>query len=221
MLNLVLVSGGYDSTVLSRFILKNKDNVVLYHCNFIDCNTSSQYYSFSILNREETLKFLNNKPENVDVLFSKISALKELDYDNIDGKIVRSSYIPSRNSMLVLDAVNKVYGKYPKDTKITIYLGLIKTNPQFPDGTIDWLNSINKLLEVEFGDRVHVECPFIDLDKDDVYKILDLYFQGKSIKEICKKLNYTGDRSNDKIGKLIYSIKNGVSHQDILKYFKG
>lgn len=171
MLNLVLVSGGYDSTVLSRFILKNKDNVVLYHCNFIDCNTSSQYYSFSILNREETLKFLNNKPENVDVLFSKISALKELDYDNIDGKIVRSSYIPSRNSMLVLDAVNKVYGKYPKDTKITIYLGLIKTNPQFPDGTIDWLNSINKLLEVEFGDRVHVECPFIDLDKDDVYKI--------------------------------------------------
>ena len=67
MLNLVLVSGGYDSTVLSRFILKNKDNVVLYHCNFIDCNTSSQYYSFSILNREETLKFLNKS-----ILFSSI-----------------------------------------------------------------------------------------------------------------------------------------------------
>ena len=73
----------------------------------------------------------------------------------------------------------------------------------------------NNIKAYIFDDKV------ITYSKDDVYKILDLYFQGKSIKEICKKLNYTGDRSNDKIGKLIYSIKNGVAHQDILEYFKG
>lgn len=173
MVNIVLSSGGYDSTVLLAWC-KNlwKDKKVeyyLYHCCLIDDTVKSETSDFEIINEAETKLFIENN--NEPIINSKLHLLKENSYDDFGGEKRRSSYIPARNSLLVLDAINKFYATHDKDEELTIFIGLIKTNPTFPDGNAEWLVKLNDFLKVEFKGKVTVLAPFLDYDKDYIYKV--------------------------------------------------
>lgn len=91
---------------------------------------------------------------------------KEFDYfDKMRSKIEKDGFNPCRNARFVLELINRVY---PKDANI--YIGLI-ANTEFIDTTQKWVDAINAYLRVEFGDKYKVIAPFIDKDKDEVYRI--------------------------------------------------
>lgn len=170
---IVLNSGGYDSTVLLKYckkLWKGNELYYVYHCCLIDDDVYNNFGMHKIVNEAETKLFIeNNKDE--PVINSKLHLFKENSFDEIGGEQVRSSYIPARNSLLVLDAINKFYSTHDKNEKLTIFIGLIKTEPMFPDGNAKWLCRLNDFLEVEFGGKVTVIAPFIDYDKDYIYKL--------------------------------------------------
>ena len=64
------------------------------------------------------------------------------------------------------DIIAKLYVGEP----LNIYLGIIKNFPRYPDCTHEWLEALNSFLSIEFP-NVKVLAPFIDLTKDDVFKI--------------------------------------------------
>ena len=79
MVNIVLSSGGYDSTVLLAWC-KNlwKDKKVeyyLYHCCLIDDTVKSEDSDFKIINEAETKWLIKNNHE--PIINSKLHLLKE------------------------------------------------------------------------------------------------------------------------------------------------
>lgn len=147
MKHIVLLSGGYDSSVLLEHLKKDLNiHPLIFHENIKYPNGTS--------NQGET-----NCLSNESNIFSTM-------YFN---KLGSSDYIPARNSILVLHCVNSICTKEIED--VTIYIGLIKNFPRFPDGSSEWLESINNLLKIEFGGKIKVVAPFIDMTKDQVYKL--------------------------------------------------
>lgn len=146
MKHIVLLSGGYDSSVLLEYLKNDLGiNPRVFHVNIQYPNGAS--------NQGET-KCLKGLDDSVTLPFNKFEG---------------SDYIPARNSILVLQCINVLCKKEVGD--LVIYIGLIKNFPRFPDGSREWLEAINNLLSIEFGGRIKVEAPFIDLTKDQVYKI--------------------------------------------------
>lgn len=143
MVDVVLLSGGYDSAVLKKYL--NNPNLLTYHANIF-------YPKNASYNLMET-----NVVGNTD-----LKGLISLDKTIED-------YIPTRNSSLVLNCANACLAKGYEE--VTIYIGLIKNFPRFPDATEQWVESINKLLDVEFQGKVKVVAPFINMTKDDVFKL--------------------------------------------------
>ena len=70
---------------------------------------------------------------------------------------------------MVLNVVNQLV--YRGVDEVEIYIGLIKNFPRYPDANQEWVDSINALLKVEFGGKYKVVAPFIDLTKDEVFKL--------------------------------------------------
>lgn len=171
MAEIILNSGGYDSAVLTAYCknLWKDENVeyYLYHCCIFD---NENFENSVMVNNAETKIFLENN-KNEPIILSKLYALKENDYDDFGGLKKRSSYVPARNSLLVLDAVNKFYSTHKKEDELIILIGLIKTEPRFPDGNSKWLYELNNLLNSEFNGKVLVLAPFIDYDKDKVFEM--------------------------------------------------
>lgn len=146
-MNVLLYSGGYDSTVLKHFLEFHNVDVELYHALIYDTNAK-------LINKAETDLILK---ENVEIKFKSSLTMDK-----------RGEYVPSRNTLLVMDCANKL--AHIEGNHI-IYIGLIANAEPFPDCTLDWVDSINDLLEVEFKGKIRVVAPFVLMYKDFIYKV--------------------------------------------------
>lgn len=147
-MNVLLYSGGYDSTVLKAMLDHHKVDTKLYH--IVLKNKKDR----AIINRAET--------DLIKKLGVKIDFQDSLELEKSE------EYVPARNSLLVLKCANRLahfMGKH------TIYLGLIKNAEPFPDCTEEWVEAMNELLYIEFGGRIELVAPFVDLYKDFIYQI--------------------------------------------------
>lgn len=148
MVKVLLWSGGYDSTVLKAYL----GDVETYFFNIY-------YYSpYSLSGFQENISEYN-------AVSSNCTEWVELRLDRPQG----TDYMPCRNTTMVLTVINRLV--YRGIDEAEIYLGLIKNFPRYADATPEWVDSINALLKIEFGDRYKVVAPFIDLTKDEVFKL--------------------------------------------------
>lgn len=148
-MDVVLFSGGYDSTVLTEFLKSHNLDVKLYHTIIKDKRNN-------IINNAETTQVLVQQDIYPIEFWGGIVVEKV------------GEYVPCRNSLLVMECANTlahIEGEH------TIYLGLIKNAEPFPDCTVDWVETMNELLYVEFGGTIKVVAPFVELYKDFVYQI--------------------------------------------------
>lgn len=143
MVDVLLLSGGYDSAVLKEYI--DKPNLLTYHANI-----------------------LYSKDASTNLMETSMVGDTDLTGYMVLNKTIED-YIPCRNSSLVLNCVNACLAEGYED--ITIYIGLIKNFPRFPDATEEWLESINNFLNIEFQGKVKVVAPFINMTKDQVYNL--------------------------------------------------
>ncbi len=140
-MNTLLISGGYDSIVLKAFLEHQGIPLNLEH--------------FCI-----TVNGISKKGENK---FFKDGTPLTLAGSEDD-------YIACRNSLLLFHTLNKLLTLYPKESH-TIYFGFIKNFPYFADASPSWINEVNEFLKQEFSGKVKVEAPFIEMTKDEVYKL--------------------------------------------------
>lgn len=139
--NFLLWSHGYDSTVLKAWMEHKGLN-------------------------PKTFFFIMEDTDSKLINVGEILENKEFDYfDKMRSKVEKDGFNPCRNARFVLELINRIY---PKDANI--YIGLI-ANTEFIDTTQEWVDAINAYLKVEFGDKYKVVAPFINKDKDEVYKI--------------------------------------------------
>lgn len=163
-MNILLASGGYDSTVLAAHLEFQKINFIPYHCQIF----KDGLYN-TINNKEEYNCFIKNFIKYSTLYISTLHLRKRETSEEID------CYVPGRNTIFVYDAINRFYANHSSDTSLRIYIGIIETVPRFADCTQEWLNNLNKLLQAEFGDKVIVVAPFINFSKDQVYKLGQFY----------------------------------------------
>lgn len=140
----LLWSGGYDSTVLKTYLKDAKT----FFCSIM-------YYD------KESDSIKDNYVEE-QLVKSDFKGFISLDR-------VGEDYVPGRNSVLVLSCVNNLLYKGIESAEI--YMGLIKNFPRYPDATQEWVDAMNNVLEVQFGGKFKVVAPFINLTKDEVYKL--------------------------------------------------
>lgn len=146
--SVICMSGGYDSTVLYAYLKNNGIELDVYHAFYTKDESN-------LLNLGETQKLVTYLDKDVKYL------------NHFKLHLIGEDYIPNRNTLFVMDAIASAYIGEPLD----IYLGIIKNFPRYPDCTHEWLSSINNFLNVEFKENVQVKAPFIDLTKDEVFKL--------------------------------------------------
>lgn len=148
MTNIVCMSGGYDSTVLYDYLKKDEHlDLKVYHAFY----TKVEGGTYNL----NEFKCLSQKFNN------------DIDYlAHFNLHLLGEDYIPNRNTLFVMDIIAKLYVGEP----LNIYLGIIKNFPRYPDCTHEWLDALNSFLSIEFP-NVKVLAPFIDLTKDDVFKL--------------------------------------------------
>lgn len=148
MKDVILLSGGYDSSVLLEHLKQDLHKEPLVYHAYISYNHTHYNQMESALIKE------------VPDYFSMQSICKEEE----------SEYIPCRNSILIFDCINSIIGKGVQEP-LSLYVGFIKNFPCFPDANKEWLERLNFLLDLEFEGKVKVYAPFIDKTKDEVFRM--------------------------------------------------
>lgn len=148
--NVVLFSGGYDSTVLTNFLIKNCPNekIVLLHVEMPYNKLETEYankIAYELLNKNSNIMYIKYK--------HKLKNCKE-------------EYIPFRNLNVLIGALNSI----DLTKEVTIYFGFIYDINPYPDCTKKWITYVNNLIALEYP-NVHIEAPFIDFSKEKVYNI--------------------------------------------------
>ena len=144
MKSIVLLSGGIDSIVLLSLLNQTEDELIPIMFDYGQIQFKQEKKS-----AESICKHLNLKLNVV-----KIWTLET--YTN--------GFIPARNSILILNAVN-FCGKMGA---VNIYFGAIKSEENFNDCTKDYINRMNNLLSIH---NVKLFAPLIDMDKIEVIKM--------------------------------------------------
>lgn len=146
----LLWSGGYDSTVLKAYL----GDVETYFFDIIYYDSDAEDGEKIKANEYEDLITKDMRDHWIPITLDRVRG---------------SDYMPCRNTIMVLNVLNNLMCLGIDEAEI--YIGLIKNFPRYPDATQDWVDKINALLSVEFGDKYKVVAPFIDLTKDEVYKL--------------------------------------------------
>lgn len=142
-MNVLMLSGGYDSMVLRAMLNNTGNNVSCFHAHFI--------YNNSITNKAEYTYCKKYITQEANIILNK----------------TEDEYVLGRNTLLLYSYINNFY----KGDNLIIYFGFIKNYPCFDDANHEWLNAINNLLNVEFKGKIQVYAPLLNFNKDEVYNI--------------------------------------------------
>jgi 7-cyano-7-deazaguanine synthase len=167
---IVPISGGIDSTVLLYHAVKSDVFGEVYAISF----QYGQRHKKEILCANETSKKLGVSWKLIPLQFFKeinTSSLTNMDIDvaktrDVLGDAQTVNYVPFRNQMMlsICCAIAETVGAD------TVYHGAAQVDTQagYWDGSIEFLDSINKLTDLNRKHRIKIEAPLIDKSKKEI-----------------------------------------------------
>lgn len=145
MLNILLWSSGYDSSVLLKYLPPK--GLSIFHA-----------YNDSLKPQLENVRnWVRKYGYSIPITCKEVDFITYRDDD----------YIPMRNTYLVMHALDMIADC---NDKANIYIGLIKNEITYPDCSQEWVNTINSLIHLEYP-NVNVVAPFINMTKDEVFEL--------------------------------------------------
>lgn len=176
----VLLSGGLDSaTCLSLAIKKyDKENVSAVSINYGQKHDKE-------LNCAKAIAFhygIEHFELNLSKVFSKTACALMKDNEKnishntyaeqikVNGKV--DTYVPFRNGLFLSALASYTLSRYP-DEKIKILIGVHSddsANNAYADCSKEFINTINKAIQIGTYNKVEIEAPFVNLNKSDIVK---------------------------------------------------
>lgn len=171
---LVLLSGGLDSVVLLHYIKKQNPTADLYSVSF--------NYGQRLVRELDCAKYQTNiagsKHKEIDLTFLKLllptSALTNNDIAvpkaSLDlGNAQSDTYVPNRNMIMLSLCVG--YAESLGCSEVYYGAQNADNHSGYFDSSELFLNSLNKVLNLNRKNPVQIVAPFINLDKDEIVKI--------------------------------------------------
>lgn len=94
--------------------------------------------------------------------------LLELDDKDISNETAHSVWVPGRN--IVFTAIANSFAESEHANNIIVGWDLEEA-ATFPDNTLEFLNAFNRVLDVGSFDKVKIEAPLINMNKDEIVKL--------------------------------------------------
>lgn len=181
---IVLFSGGMDSTACLYWAVQKYDEIIL--LSFLYGSKEDQTIikvnkKFSSLLSVETkivnLPFLEEFSQKAGSSLTKsekkppeISSFEQLDREDLALQTAKEVWVPGRNILFLSIAASLAdSSKVPTD----IIFGANKEEgTTFPDNTLDFVNRMNKSIELGCLNQVTIQAPFHDSDKKDIVVFL-------------------------------------------------
>jgi 7-cyano-7-deazaguanine synthase len=182
---IVLFSGGMDSTACLYWALQRYDEITL--LSFIYGSKEDEAIRrinttfsslLSIENKIISLPFLENFSREAGSSLShpekdipEIDSFAQLDEKELTLHTAKDVWIPGRNLLFLSIATSLAdSSEIPTD----IIFGANKEEGMtFPDNTLDFINRMNKAIELGSLNQIVIQAPFHDLDKKDIAIFLD------------------------------------------------
>ncbi len=171
-----VLSGGLDCTVATSVYAKD------YDIHAITFNYGQKSFKRELKAAKEICKKMNWSHEVIDLPWlSKISTsslntsedIPEVSFDDLDdleksSETASSVWVPARN--MVFTSIATSYAE-ALGAKIIIVGWDAEEAATFPDNSKEFLDTFNELIDVGSPDKIRIEAPAIDLNKEEIVKL--------------------------------------------------
>lgn len=168
----VPVSGGLDSTVILNWVLKDNNEV-----HAVSFNYGQRHFEREMSCAKESCRNVctSHKVLNLD-FFKQIVDTSSLINKNIDVAKTRDvlgdpqtvNYVPNRNMMML--SICTAYAESIGADKVYHGSALVDSQSGFWDGSIEFLNAINKVNALNRRNRIEIVAPLITKSKADIIR---------------------------------------------------
>jgi 7-cyano-7-deazaguanine synthase len=182
MKNIILLSGGLDSTSLLYYLLKDKEKTDIIAVFF-------DYGQKSLVKEREAAETITKKAGvklisiNLTDVFgwSQSSLLKHnkkpvteiKKYGKHTRFISKNTEVEFRNGVFISNAISLAMQRYP-DEKATVYYGATKGRENYKDCSVIFVEYYKLLAKYVSNELIDVQAPFICMGKDEVVRIAKL-----------------------------------------------
>jgi 7-cyano-7-deazaguanine synthase len=171
-----VLSGGLDCTVATSVFAKD------YEIHAITFNYGQKSFKRELEAAEKICNKMNWSHEVIDLPWlSKISTsslnttedIPEVSFDDLDdlkksSETASSVWVPARN--MVFTSIATSYAE-ALGAEIIIVGWDAEEAATFPDNSKEFLNTFNELIDVGSPDKIKIEAPAIDLNKEEIVKL--------------------------------------------------
>jgi 7-cyano-7-deazaguanine synthase len=159
-----LVSGGLDSALLALFL--KEERVSQYSC-FIDYGQLAREQEWSAC-RKHHRQFKLRPPERIDLAGFGETIKSGLTTRKLHVK--RDAFLPGRNLLFLVTA-----GAYALRRRANaIAIGLLNDEHHlFPDQTVNFLQEVERTLEVALGKKLRILAPLMMFNKPDIVSLAE------------------------------------------------
>ena len=167
------ISGGMDSTVLLHKAAKEYKHVYALSFNYNQRHINELIYA-----KYQANLFLNVTYKVIDVSFIRdIAPTSSLTNNNIDtpnvneikGEAQPKSYVPNRNVIFL--SIATAYAEAVGAEEVWHGAAQADSLAGYWDGSIEFIEQINKLNELNRDKRIKISAPLIDMSKADIIKL--------------------------------------------------